>query len=60
MQACQWENRQAGKEIDVLGIVTNGQGWILYKLAIAGLVYETGMYTSDDMPKILGSLHTVF
>ena len=44
MQACQWENRQANKEIDVLGIVTNGQGWIFYKLAIAGEVYETGMY----------------
>jgi hypothetical protein len=60
MQACQWENRQVEKEINVLGIVTNGQGWIFYKLAIAGSVYETGMYTSDDLAKTLGALRTVF
>lgn len=60
MQACQWENRQANREIDVLGIVTNGQGWIFYKLAIAGEVYETGMYTADDVAKTLGALHSVF
>lgn len=60
MQACQWENRQAGKEIDVLGIVTNGQGWIFYKLMLIGEVYETGMYTSDDISKTLGALSRVF
>ena len=60
MQACQWENRQSGKEIDLLGIVTNGQGWIFYKLMLSGEVYETGMYTSDDISKTLGALRTVF
>jgi hypothetical protein len=60
MQACQWGNRQAEKEIDVLGIVTNGQGWIFYKLVLSGEVYETGMYTSDDLSKTLGALRTVF
>ncbi len=60
MQACQWENRQADKEIDILGIVTNGQGWIFYKLTLTGEVYETGMYTADDIAKTLGALHVVF
>jgi hypothetical protein len=38
----------------------NGQGWVFYKLAIAGNVYETGMYTADDTAKTLGALHSVF
>ncbi|HBC42952.1 MAG TPA: hypothetical protein DCZ88_13960 [Pseudanabaena sp.] len=60
MQACQWENRQVGKEIDVLGIVTNGQGWIFYKFTLTNEVYETGMYSSDDVAKTLGALHLAF
>ncbi|MFN9648627.1 MAG: hypothetical protein ACK58Z_09060 [Pseudanabaena sp.] len=60
MQACQWENRQVGKEIDVLGIVTNGQGWIFYKLTLTDKVYETGMYSSDDVAKTLGALRLAF
>ena len=32
MAACQWNNRQTGLEIDVYGIVSNGQGWRYYKL----------------------------
>jgi hypothetical protein len=33
MQACQWNNRQlANGEIDVIGIVTNGDTWQFYKL----------------------------
>ena len=34
MQACQWLNHQIGKQIDVFGIVTNGDTWKAYKLAI--------------------------
>lgn len=30
MQACQWQNRQSDHEIDVFGIVTNGEGWRFY------------------------------
>ena len=41
MQACQWKNRQASHSIDVMGIVTNGEGWKFYKLIPEGSVYET-------------------
>jgi len=60
MQACQWENSQAGKHIDVLGIVTNGQGWVFYKLTLANEVYETRTYNSDDAAQTLGVLHHIF
>ena len=60
MQACQWQNNQAGKQIDVLGIVTNGQGWVFYKLTLAGKVYETRTYISDDAAQTLGALHYIF
>jgi hypothetical protein len=31
MQACQWENQQVGRSIDILGIVSNGNAWAFYK-----------------------------
>ncbi|NJL88716.1 MAG: hypothetical protein HC916_02100 [Coleofasciculaceae cyanobacterium SM2_1_6] len=60
MQACQWENNQAGKHLDVLGVVTNGQGWIFYKLTLAGVVHETRTYIADEAPQLLGALHHIF
>jgi hypothetical protein len=60
MQACQWQNRQLGQDIAVLGIVTNGDGWQFYKLTIAGEIYETLLYSLNDLPAILGALHFVF
>jgi hypothetical protein len=60
MQACQWNNRQAGKNIDVFGIVTNGQGWMFYKLAMVGEVLETGLYSVDETAKVLGVLQYIF
>jgi hypothetical protein len=60
MQACQWENNQAGKHLDVLGIVTNGQGWVFYKFTLAGKGYETRTYIADDSPQLLGALHYIF
>jgi predicted type IV restriction endonuclease len=60
MQACQWQNHELGRQIDVFGIVTNGQGWIFYKLTLAGEVYETRMYAADDAEKTLGTLYAVF
>jgi hypothetical protein len=59
MQACQWQNRQLGKDFDILGIVTNGDGWQFYKLA-PGQVYETLLYSINDLPAILGALHFIF
>ena len=60
MQACQWQNRKLGKEIDVLGIVTNGDGWRFYKLTTQGSVYETLLYGIAHIEEILGLLRYVF
>jgi len=64
MQACQWKNRQVGRNIDVMGIVTNGQGWIFYKLSAANSqineVWETGLYSSDEISRLLGAIQYIF
>jgi len=60
MQACQWQNCRIGKDIDVLGVVTNGDGWRFYKLTSQGSVYETLLYGIAHLEEILGLLHFVF
>jgi hypothetical protein len=60
MQACQWQNRQLGKNIDVIGIVTNGDAWQFYRLTTTGEAYETLLYSLSDLPAILGALHFIF
>lgn len=60
MQACQWQNRQLGKAIDVQGIVTNGDTWQFYKLTTTAQVYETLPYSLNDVSSILGVLHFIF
>jgi hypothetical protein len=60
MQACQWQNHQADRDIDVLGIVTNGEGWQFYKLTLTGTVYGTPLYSVGDMELLLGRLRYIF
>jgi hypothetical protein len=60
MQACQWNNQQHNHAIDILGIVTNGEGWRFYKLAVDGIGYETPLYSTGDMSLLLGRLRYVF
>lgn len=60
MQACQWKNRQINRNIDVLGIVTNGNTWQFYKLTTQGEVYETPAYSIGDMELLLGRLRHIF
>ncbi len=60
MQACQWTNLKSNRTIDVFGIVTNGEGWKFYKLAIDNQVYETELYALKDLADILGILHVIF
>lgn len=60
MQVCQWQNRQLGYSIDALGMVTNGDAWQFYQLTAAGQIYETLLYSVNDLPAILGALHFVF
>jgi len=59
MYACQWNNRRRSHEIDVYGIVSNGQGWRFYKLAQGGDVYETDQYGLKGLPDLLGALDYV-
>ena len=59
MVACQWNNRQRGQEVDVYGIVSNGQVWQFYQLTQANDIAESGLYTVDDLPELLGALNAV-
>jgi hypothetical protein len=60
MQACQWQNRQAERDIDILGIVTNGKTWQFYKLTTTSQVYETDAYSMGDMEHLLGLIRHIF
>ena len=59
MSACQWNNIQSGLDIDVYGIVSNGQGWQFYKLTRESEPYETNQYGIEDLPGLLGALDYV-
>jgi hypothetical protein len=60
MQACQWENKQVGRSIETLGIVSNGNAWAFYRLALDGSVYKTELYALTDLPTVLGWLNHIF
>ena len=56
MAACRWNNQQRGQDRDVYGIVSNGQGWQFYKLALSGDIFATELYTTAFLPQLLGAL----
>jgi hypothetical protein len=58
MKTCQWKHQQESRNIDILGIVTNGEGWKYYKLDKQNIAFETILYS--DIPMILGGLHYLF
>jgi len=60
MQACQWENQQVDRLIDIYGIVTNGEGWKFYKLTIEGKIYESLLHGIGEMPILIGILRVFF
>lgn len=60
MQACQWVNQQQGRTIDIYGIVTNGEGWKFYHLAISDEVRESLLYSIGELPSLLGRLRQFF
>jgi hypothetical protein len=60
MQACQWENQQVQRSIDILGIVSNGDAWAFYKLTVNNRVYETTLYALSDIETVLGWLKYIF
>jgi hypothetical protein len=59
MIACRDNNRQEGHEIDVYGIVSNGQTWQFYKLTPQQELFETDLYVTSDLPRLLGALDYV-
>lgn len=59
MIACQWNNNKENHRTDVYGIVSNGQSWQFYKLAITSEIYETELYTMKFLPELLGALDYV-
>ena len=60
MQACQWNNVQTGKAIDVYGIVSSGEVWKFYKLSANAQVFESLPYSISTSTEILGILDYVF
>jgi hypothetical protein len=60
MQACQWSNRELGRVVPIYGIVTNGEGWKFYRLAIDGVVSETLLHGIGEMSILLGLLRSFF
>ena len=59
MAACRWNNQQRGLDIEVYGIVSNGQVWQFYHLTQASDLLESTLYTVDDLPELLGALDYV-
>lgn len=60
IDACRWSNQQIGRHIEIFGIVTNGEGWKFYKLATDGLVYETLLYSLQNLETLLGTQRYIF
>ncbi len=60
MKACQWNNHQINRAIDVFGIVTNADTWRFYQLRLTGEVYETAPHAIGEIEIILGYLHYIF
>ncbi|WP_373547282.1 hypothetical protein [Chamaesiphon sp.] len=60
MQACQWVNRQLGREIAIYGIVTNGEGWKFYRLELDGVVSGSLLHGIGEMSILLGLLRVFF
>ena len=59
MLACQWNNQKKGIKTDVFGIVSNGQLWQFYRMALSGETLETTEYAIVDLPVLLGVLDYV-
>ena len=56
LAACREKNQAEGYDIDLFGFVSNGQIWQFYKLTTGNELFETGRYTTDSLPELLGAL----
>lgn len=59
MVACRQNNQQTGYEIDLFGIVSNGQGWTFYLLTQTGEIFATTPYDRKYLSELLGALDYV-
>lgn len=59
MVACRNANKADGHDIDIYGIVSNGQTWEFYRLAQTGEIYQTAQYGMFALPELLGALYHV-
>jgi hypothetical protein len=59
MKACKEANLTNGKDIDIFGIVTNGETWHFYKTE-KNSVYSSEPFISSDAAKLIGMLDYVF
>lgn len=59
MTACRDNNVRDGHDIEVHGIVSNGQGWVFYRLTRTPEVFVSGLFTMNDLPRLLGALDYV-
>ncbi len=60
MKACQIWNQTQKITVNIFGIVTNGEGWRFYQLTTANQAQETALYSTKDIPILLGALHQIF
>jgi hypothetical protein len=56
MAVCRRMNETEGMAMDVYGIVTNGSGWVFYRLDLDGNVYESGLYSTIEPETVLGAI----
>ncbi len=56
MAVCERMNEADGMSMDVYGIVTNGTGWVFYRLDPDGQVFESGRYSTIEPETVLGAL----
>jgi hypothetical protein len=59
MKACKEANLKEGKDIDIYGIVTNGELWHFYKFA-NNQVYSSQPFINAEANKLIGMLDYVF
>ena len=59
MVACRDNNSRDGRDVEMHGIVSNGQGWVFYRLTRTPEVWVSGLFTMNDLPSLLGALDYV-
>ena len=57
--ACRDNNARDGHDLEVHGIVSNGHGWVFYRLTRTPEVWVSGAFTMNRLPELLGALDHV-